>query len=71
MTVNCNNQFNKSAMRVFCAGAFVLPFIIMLGVAGVPLFFPETAFGQFAGSGVISIWKASPLFQGKKICINH
>ena len=42
----------------------MLPFIIMLGVAGIPLFFLETAFGQFASSGVISIWKASPIFQG-------
>lgn len=52
--------------RALCvlAGAFVLPFMIMLFVTGMPLFFLESAFGQYANSGVISIWKASPIFQG-------
>ena len=49
----------------FNLGAFVLPFMIMLFVTGIPLFFLESAFGQYASSGVISIWKASPIFQGK------
>ena len=37
----------------------------MLGLIGLPLFFLESSFGQYANSGVISIWKASPLFKGK------
>ena len=48
-------------------GAFVLPFLLMLVVTGIPLFFLETAFGQYASCGVVSIWKAAPLFQGKTI----
>ena len=50
------------------SGAFVLPFMIMLFVTGIPLFFLESAFGQYASSGVISIWKASPIFQGIVQC---
>ncbi|XP_052805874.1 sodium- and chloride-dependent glycine transporter 1-like [Mya arenaria] len=46
------------------AGAFLIPFIIMLFVTGIPLVYLELSFGQFASSGVVSIWKASPLFQG-------
>ncbi|XP_021377302.1 sodium- and chloride-dependent glycine transporter 1-like isoform X1 [Mizuhopecten yessoensis] len=46
------------------AGAFLIPFIIMLFVTGIPLVFMELSFGQYGSSGVVSIWKASPIFQG-------
>ncbi|CAL1540559.1 unnamed protein product [Lymnaea stagnalis] len=45
-------------------GAFLIPFIIMLFITGIPMVFLELSFGQYASSGVVSIWKASPLFQG-------
>ncbi|XP_074653267.1 sodium-dependent proline transporter-like isoform X2 [Tubulanus polymorphus] len=45
-------------------GAFLIPYVIMLALAGVPLFFMELAFGQYASLGVVTIWKISPLFQG-------
>jgi SNF family Na+-dependent transporter len=43
----------------------VFPFLIMLIFTGVPLFFLETAFGQYASNGVVNIWKAVPLCQGQ------
>ncbi len=49
------------------SGAFLLPFLIMLGLAGIPLFFMELAFGQFASLGPIAIWKINPLFKGKQL----
>lgn len=45
-------------------GAFLIPYFIMLFTAGLPLFFLELAFGQYASEGPITIWKISPLFQG-------
>ncbi|RUS80131.1 hypothetical protein EGW08_012130 [Elysia chlorotica] len=45
-------------------GAFLIPFLIMLFITGIPLVFMELAFGQFASSGVVSIWTVSPIFQG-------
>ncbi|CAH1797534.1 unnamed protein product [Owenia fusiformis] len=45
-------------------GAFLIPYIVMLAVAGIPLFFLELSFGQFASLGVVHVWKVSPLFQG-------
>ena len=42
----------------------MLPYVIMLGVVGLPLFFMELAFGQFASLGPITIWKINPLFKG-------
>ncbi|XP_041373553.1 sodium-dependent proline transporter-like [Gigantopelta aegis] len=45
-------------------GAFLLPFLVMLCITGLPLVFLELAFGQFASEGVVSIWKISPVFKG-------
>ncbi|XP_059394289.1 sodium- and chloride-dependent neutral and basic amino acid transporter B(0+)-like [Carassius carassius] len=45
-------------------GAFLIPYIIMLAVAGLPLFFMESSFGQFCSQGPINVWKAVPILQG-------
>ncbi|VDN13150.1 unnamed protein product [Dibothriocephalus latus] len=39
----------------------------MLIFVGLPLFFLEFAFGQFASLGPISIWNVSPLFKAIKL----
>ncbi|PRD37328.1 UNVERIFIED_CONTAM: Sodium-dependent proline transporter [Trichonephila clavipes] len=44
-------------------GAFLIPYVIMLIFVGLPLFFLELSFGQYASEGPITIWKISPLFQ--------
>ncbi|XP_048238675.1 sodium- and chloride-dependent glycine transporter 1-like [Haliotis rufescens] len=43
---------------------FLIPYVIMLVVAGLPLFFLELAVGQFASEGPITVWKVSPAFHG-------
>nr|KAG5707769.1 hypothetical protein BaRGS_015929 [Batillaria attramentaria] len=43
---------------------FLFPYIIMLAIAGLPLFFIELALGQFASEGPITVWKMSPFFTG-------
>lgn len=43
-----------------------MPYILMLALVGLPLFFLEFAFGQFASLGPISIWNVSPLFKGER-----
>ncbi|XP_064603734.1 sodium- and chloride-dependent glycine transporter 1-like [Liolophura sinensis] len=45
-------------------GAFLIPYIIMLACVGLPLFFMELGFGQFASLGPITIWRISPLMKG-------
>lgn len=45
-------------------GAFLVPYILFLVICGMPLFFLELSFGQFASLGPVTIWKISPLFKG-------
>ncbi|XP_028260741.1 sodium- and chloride-dependent neutral and basic amino acid transporter B(0+) isoform X2 [Parambassis ranga] len=45
-------------------GAFLIPYFVMLLVAGIPLFFLESAFGQFCSQGPVNIWRAVPILQG-------
>ncbi|XP_062568817.1 sodium- and chloride-dependent glycine transporter 2-like [Saccostrea cucullata] len=45
-------------------GAFLIPYILSLSLIGLPAFFMELAFGQFASLGPITIWRVCPLFKG-------
>ncbi|XP_075690509.1 sodium- and chloride-dependent neutral and basic amino acid transporter B(0+)-like [Rhinoderma darwinii] len=45
-------------------GAFLIPYTIMLALAGLPMFFLECSIGQFASLGPIAVWRIVPLFQG-------
>ncbi|XP_062842451.1 sodium- and chloride-dependent neutral and basic amino acid transporter B(0+) [Trichomycterus rosablanca] len=45
-------------------GAFLIPYVLMLAVAGLPLFFLESSFGQFCSQGPINTWRAVPILQG-------
>ncbi|KQK77244.1 Sodium- and chloride-dependent glycine transporter 2 [Amazona aestiva] len=45
-------------------GAFLIPYLMMLALAGIPIFFLEVSLGQFASQGPVSVWKAIPALQG-------
>ena len=48
------------------SGAFVLPFVLMLFLLGLPLMFMELSFGQFAGLGPAVVFERfCPLFHGE------
>lgn len=45
-------------------GAFLIPFLIMLVLCGIPLFYLEILIGQFTSTGCISIFRMCPLLKG-------
>lgn len=47
------------------SGAFFVPYVIFFVCCGIPVFFLETALGQFTSEGGITCWrKVCPLFEG-------
>lgn len=48
-----------------CSGAFLIPYFIMLALVGMPLFYLELCFGQFASLGPTAIWSINPTMKGK------
>uniref|UniRef100_A0A8C3HW18 Transporter n=1 Tax=Chrysemys picta bellii TaxID=8478 RepID=A0A8C3HW18_CHRPI len=46
-------------------GAFFIPYLIFLFTCGIPVFFLETALGQYTSQGGVTAWrKICPLFEG-------
>ncbi|XP_069118925.1 sodium- and chloride-dependent GABA transporter 3-like [Argopecten irradians] len=45
-------------------GAFLIPYITFVVLAGVPLFYMEVAVGQFMGVSGFKAWNICPIFQG-------
>ncbi|KAI6208107.1 Sodium-dependent serotonin transporter [Aphelenchoides besseyi] len=46
-------------------GAFLIPYLVMLCIGGLPMFYMELILGQFHRSGCLSIWKRiCPMFKG-------
>eukprot|EP00095_Tigriopus_kingsejongensis_P002782 maker-scaffold623_size123039-snap-gene-0.17 protein:Tk02782 transcript:maker-scaffold623_size123039-snap-gene-0.17-mRNA-1 annotation:"sodium-neurotransmitter symporter " len=45
-------------------GAFLIPYALNIFLTGIPLFFLELSFGQFASKSPVAIWSIAPLFQG-------
>ncbi|XP_055593807.1 sodium- and chloride-dependent glycine transporter 1 [Uranotaenia lowii] len=45
-------------------GAFLIPYLLMLLLCGIPLFFMELCLGQFSGTGCITVFKIAPLLKG-------
>lgn len=54
-----------SCIFLLLTGAFLIPFVIMLFITGIPLVFMELSLGQYASAGVVGVWRASPIFQGE------
>ncbi|XP_031148953.1 sodium- and chloride-dependent creatine transporter 1 [Sander lucioperca] len=45
-------------------GVFLIPYLLIVVVGGIPIFFLEIALGQFMKAGSINVWNIAPLFKG-------
>nr|KAG5705930.1 hypothetical protein BaRGS_010820 [Batillaria attramentaria] len=45
-------------------GAFFIPYLIMLLLVGIPIFFLELNLGQFSSSGPATCWRFAPISAG-------
>lgn len=55
------------SLRVsICAGAFLVPYLFFMVIAGMPLFYMELALGQYNREGAAGVWKICPIFKGRK-----
>ncbi|XP_055642912.1 sodium- and chloride-dependent glycine transporter 2 isoform X2 [Toxorhynchites rutilus septentrionalis] len=50
-------------------GAFLVPYLLMLVLCGIPLFFLEVCLGQFSGTGCVTVFKIAPLLKGAGLAI--
>uniref|UniRef100_A0A8C2B1M2 Solute carrier family 6 member 3 n=1 Tax=Cyprinus carpio TaxID=7962 RepID=A0A8C2B1M2_CYPCA len=46
------------------SGAFLVPYLFFMVIAGMPLFYMELALGQYNREGAAGVWKICPLFKG-------
>lgn len=59
----------KAALSV-STGAFLIPYLIMLVLAGKPMYFLELAVGQFGGVGPLALWNCCPIAKGKWLLVS-
>ena len=45
-------------------GAFLVPYFLILILVGKPMYYMETAFGQFARLSPLQIWRCAPIATG-------
>ena len=45
-------------------GAFVIPYIILLILAGKPMYFMELMLGQYSSLGPTAVWRCAPIGRG-------
>ncbi|XP_074593124.1 sodium-dependent proline transporter-like isoform X1 [Brevipalpus obovatus] len=50
-------------------GAFLIPYLIMLMLAGKPIYFMELCLGQFVGRGPLCVWQCAPIAKGVGIAM--
>lgn len=53
----------------FCQGAFLVPYLLMVILCGIPLFYMEVLLGQFSGTGCTGMFRLVPILKGTGYCM--
>lgn len=51
------------------SGVFLIPYLLIVFIGGIPVFFLEIALGQFMKQGGVSAWNIAPLFKGRNLSV--
>ncbi|CAF1058426.1 unnamed protein product [Rotaria sordida] len=51
-------------------GVFLIPYITLLFLLGIPLFYLEVNLGQFTSQGPVQCWRMAPIFKGLGISMS-
>ena len=63
---------HKPTRRCFVnAGVFLIPYLIFIGLGGIPVFFLEISLGQYMKQGAFGVWDICPLMKGKPLLRQH
>lgn len=57
VNTSSHSIYDNNLIILLPVAAFIIPYLIMLFVLGIPLFYLETTFGQMMRSGPITAWK--------------
>ncbi|CAG7659297.1 unnamed protein product [Allacma fusca] len=63
-TLGLNTICRFSLLSVEYGANFIVQFLILSLVFGIPLFTFHMSLGQYLSSGIIDMWRISPIFQG-------
>jgi hypothetical protein len=67
MTIGLGNIWRFPVMAYRNGGgAFLIPYLIVLIVIGIPVYFLELCLGQFTSRNIIQVWRCVPIFKGSK-----
>lgn len=68
-TLGVFNISRFAVLSVHFGANFIFQFLLLTFIIGLPLFTLQICLGQQLGSGVIDMWRISPLFQGVGISL--
>lgn len=46
-----------------------MPYMLMVILCGIPIFYMEILIGQFSGTGCIGMWRMAPILKGTGLCM--
>ncbi|EPY73704.1 hypothetical protein CB1_002612002, partial [Camelus ferus] len=49
--------------RTHFQSVFLIPYVLIALIGGIPIFFLEISLGQFMKAGSINVWNICPLFK--------